>query len=198
MDKITFPKWLPPEVAERTHLILSEPLDEAIKDTIKLLAERREMKEVWEKLSKIASTPKSLAFLVDEIVNCLNHWKFLEENQLLLPPKKREERISETADAINNLRALMKKNHHLFRDDVSDVLDRAIKLAEKELHHSLFWDEIPRRMGAVTAKQTFITRILKSFMLRDFDKPLYNEIATILNIVFDNQDITAESVRMNK
>lgn len=196
MEKVQFPNWLPDSVVEYAKSIPTESqYPECYRITITLTT-RLEMKPVWKALSENAKHSSSIKDLLDEIILSLSWWEFLKQEGLLLSPQKRNERINEVINAIDNLRTILNKNPVLcgYDRNYTNPIDKELDSIEQFVKYTPFWNHIPTKIGASTSKRTFLLKILKPFMRREFQKPLSSEIGTIVGLIFD-EDITDDDVR---
>lgn len=197
-NNIKFPKWLPKTVAAEAHNILIHPLNPEIETIIKLLTTRDEMRPVWKRLSLHPIQPKGRLSVLSEILSSIGHWNFMEEEGLLLSPKEKEKLMSEITDAIENLRRVLKKHHlHIwdYDPDTLSPIDMELDSVEEGLKYSFFWSEFPTKINAGSAKRTFLSKRLITFMNNQYQKSFDAEIATIIGLIFNDQEITDAHIR---
>lgn len=196
---MNFPDWLPEEIAEEAYNILSTPDEDEDKEIATKLTTDTRMRQVWETLSHQKKQPSGKLNLLWQILSSLGYWDDMAYMNLLLTPKQREERVSEIFNAINNLETILDKNYMLLtnyhpeeHNPVNDELDR-IKRHLQE--YTLFSSTLPTGIGKKTAKRTFLIKELKNFMASEYGKPLHELVATVICVIFDDEDITADHVR---
>lgn len=194
-----FPKWLPRLIAVQARMLLAQSLRPEAKNIVEQLVTRLEMKPVWKKLTNNTIQPTGQLNLIWAILNSLSYWEFMEDEELLVPPTERKNRVLEINDAINNLREVLKKHHLLIWDynpEKYNLIDKELDDIERGLEYSIFRDELPTKINADSAKRTFLIKKLKKFMSDEYKKPFHAELATIISIVLNDQEITEATVRM--
>ena len=194
-----YPDWLPESVKHEAERILLKPYDPDTKETVKRLTTRLEMKGVWEKLSNHDTQPKGRSSIISQVLSSLSYWKFAKENNLLLKPSERNSREEKIIHAINRLQELFRKNHLLIPDydpDSDNPVDLELNAIKKLLgEFSIFWVDLPTKIHASKAKQTFLIQHLKRFMSSQYGKAFNQEVAIIACMVFDTTDIDEDDVK---
>jgi hypothetical protein len=110
---LKFPDWLPEPIHRKAYSYLSGPHDPDTGEIVTRLTTRIDMKNVWVKLSKCKHQPKGMNSVLHEVLSSLGYWDFIKENDYLLRPSERKNRVLEVIEAIISLERLLKKNHLL-------------------------------------------------------------------------------------
>ena len=196
---MNFPTWLPDSVAEYTAQSLLTPNSEDCEIALKTLTKDERMRGAWETLQIHAKSERDLINYLWNVCNVLSYWNGMDEYGFLITPKEQKERISNILSTMDTLQAQLRENHYIipeYEPDVWNPLDLEIDKIKKRLQrYTFFWESLPTKIGAKTAKHNFFMREMKKRVLNTFDKPLYRVIADTTAILFNSEDITEDNVR---
>lgn len=195
------PEWLPEPV--RT---LMETSSQAGKSSIAEfdrrvrlgLATDPRMQSVWETLKEHAVTDEDLGYFFLNARLNVAYWKALKDSELLFPASERRQRDQNIREAIDNLIHLLNEYKLTIPYGLQKDMRKLHALRDRIERGGLYPEHLPTKIRGETAMRSFFMRAMKDFVLRTFDHPLHEAIATTTNVVFDTTDdtlVTSENVR---
>jgi len=194
---VKFPEWLDRLIVLQARKLLAEPRQPEAKTLVAKLVTDERMKPVWIKLTNNEIQPRGQMNILWVILDRLNYWDSMKDEGLLVPPTERRKRAQEITDAITTLREMLKKHHHLIWDynpNGCNLIDKQLDTIEEGLEYSVYRNGLPTKINTDSAKRTFLIKELKVFMEDYYEKKFHAELATIIGLIFDDEEITESQI----